>query len=166
MKRVGQKINSVMISLVLILAIVLPHSVGAVLLSTSHFFNSTSVVYDVVLDTEGQCINAGSIDVSFNSEHYTVVSVDITESLFGLWISEPSIDQENGQVLFEGGVLWGYCGDSGEVSLARIILEKKMLEVVSLPNVLINNTSMVLLHDGRGTEAIVTVVADSGNTVD
>ena len=57
MKRVGQKINSVMISLVLILAIVLPHSVGAVLLSTSNFFDDTSVVYDVVLYTEVQCIN-------------------------------------------------------------------------------------------------------------
>ena len=95
-----------------------------------------------------------------------LVSVDITESLFGLWISEPSIDKVNGQIFFEGGVLWGYCGDSGEVSLARIILEKKTPEVVYLKNLLINNTSRVLLHDGKGTETLITIVEDSGNTVD
>ena len=166
MDKIPQNNNSSLVALLLTIFLFLPQSVNAVILSTSSFFSETNVVFDVLLDTEGQCVNAGAINISFNHEHYTVVSVDTLDSLFDLWIAEPLINQEDGYIFFEGGVLWGYCGDSEEVSLARITLEKKTHEVVSLPNIVIDNTSRVLLHDGRGTEAVLTIAVNGGNTVD
>ena len=159
-KKISVFRNILQIMLVLMLS---PISVSAVILSTSYSFNENVVIYDVLLDTEGSCINAGSINISFNNEHYNVVAVVTEDSLFDLWIAEPLISQENGYINFEGGVLWGYCGDSGETSLAQFILEKKEAEVVSLPNVVVNNTSRVLLHDGMGTEVQVNILVEDGD---
>ena len=166
MKKERVKLNISITQWLLVLLLVLPQSVGAVILSTTFNSIENTVIYDVMLDTETVCINAGAIDISYNNEHYSVVGVENVNSLFNLWITEPFIDEDNGLIKLEGGVLWGYCGDRGEVSLARIILEKKEVEVVSLPNIVIYNTSRVLLHDGIGTEASVTIVLDSGEVVD
>lgn len=65
----------------------------------------------VLVNTQGETINAADGTISFNPNELTVVSVSESGSIFNLWAEEPSVS--GGQITFSGGAPSGYSGSSG-----------------------------------------------------
>lgn len=116
----------------------------------------------VRLDTdEGECINAIDGVITYTEN---IVPVDISrgESIFPVWVEEPTIDRENREVTFAGGIPNGYCGRiEGDPSLTNVILELIFqapglsvgAENGDTATVAFSPRTSALLNDGRGSEA-------------
>lgn len=78
------------------------------------------------LDTDeaaGECINAVDGVISYSE---SIVPVDITvgESIFPIWVQNPTIDKEARTISFAGGIPNGYCGRvQGDPNLTNVLVE-------------------------------------------
>lgn len=71
-----------------------------------------SVTLSVRLDTneaEDECVNAVDGVISY-SENLSPVDVSIGDSIFSMWVQQPTIDKEKRTITFAGGIPNGYCG--------------------------------------------------------
>lgn len=113
------------------------------------------------LDTNGECINAGRVVVSFPKNLVKAVDFSRGGSIFSLWIADPFFDNENGQVVFEAGVPGGYCGRiQGDPALTNVLgrIVFSVLEYDANPVAISPTTlSELYLSDGAGTRAEVLV---------
>ena len=67
-------------------------------------------VASVRLTTEGDCVNAAGVTLTYPKESLKAVDFSRGSSIISLWVGDPKIDQNAGTVTFEGGVPGGYCG--------------------------------------------------------
>ncbi|HVM76712.1 MAG TPA: hypothetical protein VMU07_00990 [Candidatus Paceibacterota bacterium] len=75
---------------------------------------------DVRIDNQGQCVNAAEVDIAFPPNILHAVSASDGNSIFSLWVKEPTIYQSYGIVSFVGGLPGGYCGRvSGDPALSN-----------------------------------------------
>lgn len=123
-----------------------------------------SFITSVRLDPEDACINAGRVVVTFPKDVVKAVDFSRGGSIFTLWISEPVLDNENGQVVFEAGVPGGYCGRiQGDPAvtnvLGRIVFTVQRYEEAAVisPSTL----SELYISDGAGTLAPLQVTPAS-----
>jgi len=117
--------------------------------------SATVTVGDVIsvtmlLDTELQKINAAEADVVFPEDFLQFIGVRDSDSVLNFWVSEPSY-KGNGVVHFSGITPGGFVAPKANL----IELLFKVIEVGE-GEVHISNAS-VLLHDGLGTRASLTV---------
>ena len=130
-----------------------------------------TVTVAVRIDTdEDECINAADVVVTY-SDAVRAVDVSRGESIFNVWVEDPVIDAQARTISFAGGIPGGYCGRiAGDPRLTNILAEL----VFRLPGfnigsgaegshaaITFTDASQVLLHDGRGTQAPLTLRAAS-----
>ena len=117
------------------------------------------------LNTEGDCVNAGEVTVVYPKDILRATDFSRGHSIFSLWVQEPKINNENGTVVFSGGVPGGYCGRiPGDPSLTNV-LGKVIFTVTSASQktavISIAPTSKLYANDGLGT--IITPTIHSGS---
>lgn len=144
---------------VIVGGILLPKAVAAATVSTAPANVSRTVgesfVLTVSLDSSDQAMNAASGIVAFPTDKVEVVSVSKTNSLFNLWVQEPTFSNTAGTVQFEGIVLNpGFTGANG--TLLDITFRAKN---TGNANIVVDSAA-VLANDGLGTN-IVEVLSGS-----
>jgi hypothetical protein len=104
---------------------------------------------DVLVDTKGANINASEATVAFPVDLLDVVSVSKTNSIFTMWVQEPSFSNLSGTVSFSGGLPTpGFTGSAGRV--ISVVFRAKKAGSSSL----YFSSASVLANDGMGTELI------------
>ena len=119
---------------------------------------SETFVVSIRLDPQGDCVNAGKIEISYPAKNLKAVDFSRGNSIFSLWVEEPKIDVEHGLVTFSGGIPGGYCGRiPGDPSLTNV-LGKIVFTVIDASahsaNVTISPDSKLYLNDGLGTAVV------------
>lgn len=117
-------------------------------------------IANVRLDTEGECVNAVRVVLSYPAESMKAVDFSRGGSILTLWVEEPVIDTALGTVVFSGGIPGGYCGRIPGDAAVTNILGKIVFTVRDAAKkqaiISVDPTSQVLLNDGEGTPANVT----------
>lgn len=132
-----------------------------------------SVTMSVRLDVNeaaGECVNAVDATINYSPE-IEPVDIALGQSIFRMWVEEPTIDKENNQITFAGGIPNGYCGRiAGDPQLTNKIIEivfvsakKEILdddEDVTV-EVSFSDTTNAYLNDGFGTVAKLSTLGSS-----
>ena len=102
------------------------------------------------LDTESQEINAGELYLQL-PKGLTVNKVNSAGSIFTLWVNEPS--GTDSQASFIGGVPFpGFQGKNGYIGSIIVKAEKQTVD-----NIILDSKSQILLNDGEGTAAQLSI---------
>jgi len=114
----------------------------------------------LMLNTENQNINAveGKIILSKNLKAEKIIEGD---SIVNLWIQKPSVNQQN-EIAFSGIIPGGFEGEINlqTKSLWPGVILRMILKVEKAGEVKINiENSRVLLNDGQGTQAALSILA-------
>ena len=121
-----------------------------------------TVTLSVRIDTnEGECINTADATIHYDP---SIRAVDVSRgnSIFSLWVEEPTINEAEHTITFAGGIPGGYCGRlPGDPKLTNIIAEL----VFRLPgtsigtkdtneaSVWFDDSTQVLLNNEFGSQA-------------
>jgi len=116
--------------------------------STGVYNAGSTFVVRLVVNTEGKPINAAEGTLKFNPQELTVVSVDRSNSIFNLWVTEPTFSNTAGTINFSGGLPSGYTGANG--SIFNIVFRTAS---AATARVSITGGS-VLANDGMGTNVL------------
>ncbi len=134
--------------------------------ATGVYSSGATFISRVVVNTNSQSINAAEGTVKFNPQELTVVSVDRSNSIFNLWVTEPTFSNSAGTITFSGGLPTGYTGSSGSIFNITFRTKNASNAKVSITG------AAVLANDGRGTNllssmngAAYTVQALSNNPI-
>jgi len=88
--------------------------------STGKYPAGVTFGVDVRLDNQGQCINAAEVDLAYPKSILTAVGVSEGDSIFSLWVKDPTIYGDYGLISFVGGLPGGYCGRvAGDANLSN-----------------------------------------------
>lgn len=102
----------------------------------------------VAVNTAGQSINAAEGTLRFNPQEVTVVSIDRSNSIFNLWVTEPTFSNSAGTISFSGGLPSGFTGGAGTVFAVTFRSTSAATARVSFTG------GSVLANDGRGTNVL------------
>lgn len=105
----------------------------------------------IMINTEGQSVNAAEGRLSFNPREVTVANVSRSTSIFNLWTVEPTYSNTAGTITFGGGSPSGYSGSNGTVMTVTF----RALNAGS-PRVTFESGS-VLAADGLGTNVLTSM---------
>lgn len=134
---------------ILILSVFFPIYSLAATLHTESVSNSYQVgdVFSVkvFVKSSGEVMNAVSTNLNFTKELLEVVSVSKGSSIIDFWAEQPVWNNVNGSISFEGLVLNGYNGETG--NLATIMFKAKNTGIAKVDF----STSDILVNDGLGT---------------
>lgn len=109
---------------------------------------NTTFTVNVLVNTQGQSINAADGTLSFNPRELSVVSANRASSIFNLWVAEPSFSNSAGTISFSGGSPSGYTGSGGRVMTITF------RAVGSGPARVNFSSGSVLANDGRGSNVL------------
>ena len=125
--------------------------------------SSDTFYVPIRIDTQGECVNAVSVQVSYNPDILSVIDVSTGSSILSLWTKVPTIardgTRELGQVSFEGGVPGGYCGripgDPGDTNTLAVLVVRATPQAVEASStvrtsLVVDPTSVVYRNDGSG----------------
>lgn len=124
---------------------------------------------DVRLDNQGQCVNAAEVDIAYPKNLLEAVEASGGDSIFSLWIKEPTVYPDYGLVSLVGGLPGGYCGRvSGDTALsnklATIYFRFPTSTVASVSSsipisatITIVSSTNAVLNDGLGTFANISL---------
>jgi hypothetical protein len=119
---------------------------------------------DILVNTEGETVNAISGDIAYPPSILSPVSVDTNNSIVTLWVARPTAVPKGGLVSFEGLILNpGFLGE-GRVATVRFeVLDSGVANMVF-------DSGSVLANNGYGTNIARALVPAtftlSGNTSD
>lgn len=100
----------------------------------------------ISVSTNGEVINNAESVVSYPTDLLEVTAISKTNSIFSLWVDEPTFSNVSGEVNFNGGLPSpGYQGNLGEVLTILFRTKKPGLANISLKN------SAIRANDGLGT---------------
>ncbi len=122
-----------------------------------------SIKISVRLDTsESECVNAIDGVISY-SENIQPVDISRGNSIFSMWVQEPTINKENRTITFAGGIPNGYCGRiPGDPRLTNnivdLVFQSPGMQVGSSESgnevsIDFSPSTRVYLNDGFGTVA-------------
>jgi len=114
---------------------------------SSDVFKGESFIAELMIDTEGEEINAADIRVVFPNDLVIVNDFGKGGSIFTLWAEEPGIQE--GEISFSAGVPGGF---SGKGLIGRINFSGKEIGEAEIN---FKEDSKVLLNDGKGSSAIL-----------
>ncbi|HPW34493.1 MAG TPA: hypothetical protein PK367_01890, partial [Candidatus Paceibacterota bacterium] len=101
------------------------------------------------VDTQQKYINNAEATISFSPDLVEVVSVSGKDSIFSLWVEQPTFSNINGQITFNGGVVNpGFIGSRGEAVSAVFRAKKSGTANFLLSGVAIRE------NDGLGTNIL------------
>ncbi|MCH7828251.1 hypothetical protein IH982_00035 [Patescibacteria group bacterium] len=103
----------------------------------------------VFLDTEGEAVNAIGVSIGFPPDKLQVVSPSIGQSIIGVWTAAPSVNNQTGRIQLQGGIPGGVTTSNGLITTVTF-------RVTSVGSAFVRflDDSVVLLHDGVGTDAL------------
>lgn len=101
---------------------------------------------DVLLDTEGEDINAVEGTIIFPADHLLFVEVRDGSSVINLWIEPPALKTRE-KIVFSGIVPGGYNGDKGLIFSLVFKANKDGSGLIEIRD------SRALLNDGNGSQA-------------
>ncbi len=103
----------------------------------------------VSINTQSLYINNAEGVISFPKDVVDVVSIDTSNSIFGLWVEQPSFSNIAGTITFNGGIANpGYNSTNGEVF--SLIVRAKKVGTASL----LFASAAVRANDGLGTDVL------------
>lgn len=103
---------------------------------------------NVVVNTGGKSVNASEGVLTFNPNELSVVSVNRNNSIFNLWVTEPTFSNSAGTISFSGGLPSGFSGRTGTIMTVTF-------RAVGAGAVRANfRDGSVLANDGRGTNIL------------
>jgi hypothetical protein len=83
-----------------------------------------SITLSVRLDTDeeiGECINAVDAVITY-TDNIEPVDISLGDSIFTVWVEQPTINRENRTITFAGGIPNGYCGRvAGDPRLTNVL---------------------------------------------
>lgn len=126
----------------------------------AEYYQKDTFIVEIRLDTQGECINTVEAYLASEPSILEVKDFSRGNSILHLWLKEPEFSNETGLVSFTGGIPGGYCGtlpgDPGKTNLlGKIIFEVR--EKSEITEVKLLDSSQVLLNDGFGTPAKLTI---------
>lgn len=126
-------------------------SAATLLLSSSSgtFETESTFTVSLFLNTEEKVVNALDVTVSFPPDKLQLVSPSTGQSVVGIWIAPPFIDNQKGTINFQGGIPGGL--QSSKALITTLTFRAK---AIGTAPVRILDSSRVLLHDGQGTDAL------------
>jgi Cohesin domain/Bacterial Ig-like domain len=116
--------------------------------STGVYSAGATFTARLVVNTSGQSINAAEGTIKFNPQELTVVSVDRSNSIFNLWVTEPAFSNTAGTITFSGGMPSGYKGAAG--SIFNITFRTKNAGTAKVTM----SGGAVLANDGLGSNVL------------
>jgi len=125
----------------------------------------------VRLDTdEGECVNVVDAVINY-SDNIQPVDISRGASIMSMWVEEPVIDHSNKTITFAGGIPNGYCGRiAGDPRLTNVVVDLLFQSPgfvigssgdTNKAEVIFNKQTQVLLNDGLGTSAPVSLLGAS-----
>lgn len=111
-----------------------------------HTVNDTFSVV-IRLDSAGEPVNAAEGALRYDPDVLSVVSASRANSIFNLWVTEPTVDRASGEVTWSGGLPSGYTG-AGEIM--RVTFRAKSAGTARLQL----TDGAVLANDGRGSNVL------------
>jgi hypothetical protein len=139
----------ILVALVLPLGFVSAASIGFSPASGSYNVGDTINV-KVYIGSDSKSVNAVSADIKYSSDVLSLSSISKTGSIVNLWAQEPSFSNFDGTASFEGVILNGYTGNSGNA--VTLIFKAKSAGTASFSF----DSASVLANDGNGTEVLYT----------
>ena len=144
--------------LVLGVGVIFPGFAHAATLSLSPAAEEVSVgdilTVNVLVNSNGQSINNAEGTISFPSALLSVLSVSKSNSIFPLWIQDPSFSNTAGTISFNGGVPNpGYSGNGGSILTITFTVKSSGTATLALGD------DAVRADDGLGTDVLT---SDSG----
>ncbi len=138
--------------ILLIVLFISPFLADAATLSVSPgtgvYSAGTTFTVQVVVNTQGKPINAAEGNLKFNPNELSVVSVDRSNSIFNLWVTEPAFSNSAGTINFSGGLPSGYTGSAGRIFNITFRTKAAATARLSLTG------GSVLANDGMGTNVL------------
>ena len=116
--------------------------------STGIYTAGTSFTARIVVNTQGQPINAAEGEISFNPDDLSVLSISKAGSIFTLWTREPEFSNASGRVNFGGGSPSGYTGGAGTVMTITFLTKHAGTTNVTYA------VGSILAADGKGTNVV------------
>lgn len=143
----------VFISFILVLFSVSGISANAAELSLSPssgtFVVGNTFTISVVLNTEGQSINAIETLLQFPSDKLQLVSPSTGISIISLWTNQPNFDNQKGTIALQGGIPNGINTSNGIVTTLTFRVKNVGSGLIKFLD-----NSKALLNDGLGTNAL------------
>jgi hypothetical protein len=131
----------------------------------SNVLRGDTINLSVRLDTDeeiGECVNAVDAVITY-SENIDLVDVSTGDSIFSIWVEQPTINKENRTVTFAGGIPNGYCGRvEGDPRLTNTILKMVFRspgfsvggsDIGTTARIDFDPATTAYLNDGQGTTA-------------
>lgn len=110
----------------------------------------------VMVNTEGESVNALQMQLSFPPDKLQLVSPQVGNSVIQIYTTPPRFDNAAGTVDIVGGIPYGINVNSGMV--AKLTFRVRSLGVATLR---FTGDSQILLNDGQGTNALNNTVGAS-----
>ncbi|QQR50399.1 hypothetical protein IPF86_00555 [Candidatus Nomurabacteria bacterium] len=111
----------------------------------------------VIANTSGKYINNSDGEILFPVDLLQVVSISKSNSIFTLWVEEPTFSNTTGVISYNGGIVNpGYKGGSG--TIATITFKAKKVGTASI----VYSDAAVRENDGLGTNILI---SKSGSVV-
>ena len=155
-----------LIFFIIILIFIPAFANGAILYfkpDSGKYYQDETFSVQVIIDTEKDCINTVKGEIDFSKDILETVNFTTGNSILTIWLEKPKINQNLGKISFVGGIPGGYCGplpgEPGELDLLLKIFFKTKKE--GMANLRLSEESQVLLNDGFGTPAKLTLKAAS-----
>ena len=142
-----RKISFIAISLFLFAAIPFISSASTLFFmpQSAEYQKSDTFIKILHVDTVDQEINAIGSKINFNRDILEVTDIITGDSIIKLWMEEPIVSNEKGNIEFVGGIPGGY---KGEGVILKIIFKAK-----KTGNFILNlSDTKILLNNGRATE--------------
>lgn len=111
-----------------------------------------------------ECVNAVSAVISYPA-NIEPVDVSIGESIFSMWVEQPTINRDDRTITFAGGIPNGYCGRVvGDPRLSNILMKLVVMvpgfsigskDTGNTAEISFTDQSLAYLNDGQGTAVSV-----------
>jgi len=120
--------------------------------SSGDFSVGNIINIDVLVNTGGVAINNAEVSIAFPTDLLSVVSISKTNSIFSLWVEEPSFSNNAGLIILNGGLPTpGFTGTAGKI--LSIIFRAKKEGTVSV----LFSSAAVRANDGLGTNILTNI---------
>lgn len=117
--------------------------------SSGNFTVGNILNTSVLVNTEGVSINNADAVINFPSSLLEVISISKSDSIFSLWVEEPTFSNSAGSITFNGGMPTpGFNGSAGK--LLNITFRVRNPGLASL----IFSSAAVRANDGYGTDIL------------
>lgn len=104
----------------------------------------------IFINTSNQSVNAIQADLRFPPDKLQVVSPSAGKSLIGVWVVQPTFDNRNGTIKFQGAI------PTPGINTSQGLISEITFRVTSVGTATIRfeDSSRILLNDGKGTDIL------------